>query len=155
MGTLQEELRQRRPFHSAAHEAVVGLMRTADLVRRQMTALVEPHGITHQQFNVLRILRSGGDEGVPTLEVADRMVEQTPGVTRLLDRLEAKELVRRQRCPKDRRQHLCWIAPKGLSVLQKLDASTLRAHEEALKGLAAKDRAHFIKLLDAIRAPHR
>ena len=50
------------------------------------------------------------------------MIEQTPGVTRLLDRLEAKELIRRQRCEKDRRQHLCWIAPKGLALLEKIDA---------------------------------
>jgi DNA-binding MarR family transcriptional regulator len=158
---LQQELRQRRPFQSAAHEAVVGLMRTADLVRRQMTALVEPHGITLQQFNVLRILRGGGagspgpNDGVPTLEIAERMVEQTPGVTRLLDRLEAKELVRRQRCLKDRRQHLCWITQKGLALLDRLDAVILRAHEDSLKGLRQKDRVAFIRLLDAIRAPHR
>ena len=153
--SLQHELRQRRPFQSAAHEAVVGLMRTADLVRRQMTALVEPHGITVQQFNVLRILRGAGDEGLPTLEVAARMIEQTPGVTRLLDRLEAKELVRRQRCPKDRRQHLCWITGKGLALLDKLDAVTARAHEDSLKGLRQKDRLAFIRLLDAIRAAHQ
>lgn len=152
---LQHELRQRRPFQSTAHEAVVGLMRTADLVRRQMAALVEPHGITVQQFNVLRILRGAGDEGVPTLEVADRMIEQTPGVTRLLDRLEAKELVRRQRCPRDRRQHLCWITPKGLALLQKLDGVLMRAHEDTLKGLRSKDRVAFIRLLDAIRAAHQ
>ncbi len=153
--SLQHELRQRRPFQSAAHEAVVGLMRTADLVRRQMTAIVEPHGITLQQFNVLRILRGAADEGLPTLEVADRMIEQTPGVTRLLDRLEAKELVRRQRCPADRRQHLCWIAGKGLAVLEKIDAVAPRAHEESLKGLRQKDRLAFIRLLDAIRAAHQ
>jgi DNA-binding MarR family transcriptional regulator len=152
---LQHEIRQRRPFQSAAHEAVVGLMRTADLVRRHMTALVEPHGITVQQFNVLRILRGAGDEGLPTLEVADRMIEQTPGVTRLLDRLEAKELVRRQRCPKDRRQHLCWITARGLTLLEKIDAVTPRAHEESLKGLRQKDRVTFIRLLDAIRAAHQ
>lgn len=155
MSSLQHELRQRRPFASPAHEAVVGLMRTADLVRRQMTALVEPHGITLQQFNVLRILRGAGDEGLPTLEVAERMIEQTPGVTRLLDRLEAKELVRRQRCPKDRRQHLCWITPKGLALLEKVDAVASRAHEESLKGLRQKERVAFIRLLDAIRAAHR
>jgi DNA-binding MarR family transcriptional regulator len=155
VSSLQHELRQRRPFTSAAHEAVVGLMRTADLVRRQMTALVEPHGITLQQFNVLRILRGAGDEGLPTLEVAERMVEQTPGVTRLLDRIEAKELVRRQRCPKDRRQHLCWITPKGLAVLEKIDAVSSRALEESLKGLRQKERVAFIRLLDAIRAAHR
>src|SRR3984893_16850032 len=102
-------------------------MRTTDLVRRQIAAFVEPHGITLQQFNVLRILRGAGADGLPTLEVAERMVEQKPGVTRLLDRMEAKELVRRQRCPKDRRQHLCWITPRGLAVLQKIDAVSQRA----------------------------
>ena len=157
MGTsaLQQEIRQRRPFQSVAHEAVVALMRTADLVRRQMTALVEPHGITLQQYNVLRILRGAGDEGVPTLEVSERMIEQAPGVTRLLDRLEAKELIRRQRCEKDRRQHLCWIAPKGLALLGKIDATTSRAHEDSLKGLRPKERAAFIRMLDAIRAAHQ
>ena len=152
---LQHELRQRQPFQSAAHEAVVGLLRTADLLRRQMTAVLEPHGITMQQFNVLRILRGAGETGLPTLEVAERMIEETPGVTRLLDRLEAKELVRRQRCPKDRRQHLCWIAPKGLALLQKLDGVTARAPDESLKGLKQKDRIVFIRLLDAIRAAHQ
>ena len=157
MGTsaLQQEIRQRRPFQSVAHEAVVALMRTADLVRRQMTALVEPHGITLQQYNVLRILRGAGDEGVPTLEVSERMIEQAPGVTRLLDRLEAKELIRRRRCEKDRRQHLCWIAPKGLALLEKIDATTSRAHEDSLKGLRPKERAAFIRMLDAIRAAHQ
>ena len=155
ISALQQEIRQRRPFQSVAHEAVVALMRTADLVRRQMTALVEPHGITLQQYNVLRILRGAGDEGVPTLEVSERMIEQAPGVTRLLDRLEAKELIRRQRCEKDRRQHLCWIAPKGLAPLEKIDATTSRAHEDSLKGLRQKDRAAFIRMLDAIRAAHQ
>ena len=151
---LQRELHQRRPFQSAAHEAIVGLLRTTDLIRRHAAAMVEPHGITTQQFNVLRILRGAGGDGLPTLEVGARMVEQTPGVTRLLDRLEAKELVRRHRCPKDRRQHLCWITPKGLALLQKLDGVLLRSHEDTLKGLTAKDRVALIRLLDAIRAAH-
>ena len=155
MGAVQQEIRQRRPFPSVAHEAIVALMRTTDLVRRQLAAIVEPHGITLQQFNVLRILRGAGADGLPTLEVADRMSEQAPGVTRLLDRMEAKELVRRQRCPKDRRQHLCWITPRGLAVLQKIDAVSQRAADEVLKGLRAKDRETFVRLLDAIRAAHR
>jgi DNA-binding MarR family transcriptional regulator len=152
---LQHEIRQRRPFQSVAHEAVVALMRTADLVRRQMAALVEPHGITLQQYNVLRILRGGGDEGVPTLQISERMIEHAPGVTRLLDRLEAKGLIRRQRCERDRRQHLCWIEPKGLALLDHIDARTSGAHEDSLKGLRQKDRATFIRLLDAIRAAHQ
>ena len=152
---LQHEIRQGRPFQSVAHEAVVALMRTADLVRRQMAALVEPHGITLQQYNVLRILRGGGDEGVPTLHISERMIEQAPGVTRLLDRLEAKGLIRRRRCERDRRQHLCWIEPKGLALLDDIDARTAGAHADSLKGLRQKDRATFIRLLDAIRAAHQ
>lgn len=83
------------------------------------------------------------------------MIEQTPGITRLLDRREAKELVRRQRCPRDRRQHLCWITSKDLALLEKLDAVVLRSHEDTLKGLRQKDRVAFIRLLDAVRAAHR
>jgi DNA-binding MarR family transcriptional regulator len=152
---LQQELKQRKPFQSASQEAVLSLMRTTDLIRRQGAALVEPHGITLQQYNVLRILRGAGDAGLPTLEVAERMVEQTPGVTRLLDRLEAKELVRRQRCPRDRRQHLCWITAKGLALLEKLDVVIARTHDELLRGLKQKDLAALIRLLDAIRAAHQ
>src|SRR5450759_11795 len=148
---LQRELHQRRPFQSAAHEAIVGLLRTTDLIRRHGAAGVEPHGITMQQFNVLRILRGAGGDGLPTLEVGARMVEQTPGVTRLLDRLEAKELVRRQRCPKDRRQHLCWIPPKGLTLLGRLDAPTLEAIEACLERLGRAERTTLIRLLDTIR----
>src|SRR5262249_5858930 len=134
---------------------MVALMRTTDLVRRQVTALLEPYGLTLQQYNVLRILRGAGADGQPTLEIADRMIEQALGITRLLDRLEAKELVRRQRCPKDRRQHLCWITPKGLAILQKLDAPAMRQAEETMKGLRHKDRQAFVGLLDAVRSAHQ
>jgi len=129
-------------------------MRAADLARRQMTAVVAPHGLTLQQFNVLRILRGAGADGLPTLEVAGRMVEQTPGITRLLDKLEAKELIRRQRCPRDRRQHLCWMTAKGLALLQKIDAPVARTHEETLKGLRTRDRAAFTRLLGTLRGAH-
>jgi DNA-binding MarR family transcriptional regulator len=155
MGTIQQEIRQRQPFSSVAQEATVALLRTADLIRRHAAAVIEPHGVTVQQFNVLRILRGSGEEGLPTLEVAARMIEQTPGVTRLLDRLEAKGLVRRQRCPRDRRQHLCWITPKGLAVLQKIDGIVVKSADEALKGLRGKDRELFVRLLDAVRAAHQ
>src|SRR5262245_9625219 len=131
---------------------MVALMRTTDLVRRQVTALLEPYGLTLQQYNVLRILRGAGADGQPTLEIADRMIEQAPGITRLLDRLEAKELVRRQRCPKDRRQHLCWITPKGLAILQRIDTVAVRSADDILKGLARKDRETFIWLLDCLRS---
>lgn len=154
MGRLQRELKQRKPFPSIAQEALLGLMRTTDLMRRHATALVEAHDITLQQYNVLRILRGGGTDGVPTLEVAERMVEQTPGITRLLDRLEAKGFVKRQRCPVDRRQHLCWITPGGAALLETLDDPMVRLGEHLMKGLKPEERGDLVRLLDALRAAH-
>lgn len=152
-GVLQRELRQTRPFRTAAQEAVLALVRTADLVSRDAARVVEPHGITLQQYNVLRILRGAGDEGLPTLEVAERMIEQTPGVTRLLDRLETKRLIRRERCRADRRQHLCWLTPEGRRLLDRLDEPMLAAHEKSLKGLDAAHRQRLVALLAEIRKP--
>src|SRR5204863_9342501 len=106
---LQREIRQRKPFRSPTQEAVVGLLRSTDRVRRARAGVVEPRGITLQQYNVLRILRGARPRGLPTLEIAARMVEHAPGITRLLDRLEAKTLVRRQRPAGDRRQVVCRI----------------------------------------------
>jgi MarR family transcriptional regulator, organic hydroperoxide resistance regulator len=148
----QAAIKQAQPFKSRGHEATVAILHTADLVRRRLARTVEPNGITLQQFNVLRILRGGGDAGVATLDVADRMVEQAPGITRLLDRLEAKRLVRRQRCPKDRRQNLCWITSEGRALLEQLDAPVLAASEACVANLSRTDQLALIRLLDSIRA---
>ena len=94
---LQREIRQKKPFRSPAQEAVLGLLRTADVVRRLVARSLEPYDVTPQQYNVLRILRGAGDEGLPTLTIGERMLEDSPGVTRLVDRLIAKGLVSRAR----------------------------------------------------------
>ena len=130
----------------------MGLLHTADVVRRRLADVLEPFDITLQQFNVLRILRGGGEAGVATLDVADRMVEQAPGITRLLDRLEAKGLVKRQRCTRDRRQNLCWITPEGRALLESLDQPLRQATDGCLGSLTRADQAALIRLLDAIRA---
>src|SRR5258706_5345171 len=90
---IVHELKQTRPFPSKAQEAAVALMRTADVLRRLRSAIVEPNGMTAQQYNGLRILRGAGELGLPTLEIAERMIESTPGITRLIDRLGTKKLV--------------------------------------------------------------
>ncbi|HNV04034.1 MAG TPA: MarR family transcriptional regulator [Vicinamibacterales bacterium] len=136
-----------------AHRTVVAVLRAADLLRRRTAAIVEPAGITTQQFNVLRILRgarAGGEDALPTLEVGSRMIEQTPGVTRLLDRLEAKGLVSRRRCPEDRRQHRCRITPRGLGLLAALDDPILEDSRQALRRLTARQQAALAGLLDAV-----
>ena len=102
-GVIQRALQQRRPFRSTSQEAILGLLMVADGLKRDFGALTDPYGITQQQYNVLRILRGAGTDGLPTLSIADRMVERTPGITRLIDRLVAKGLVRRERSAEDRR----------------------------------------------------
>src|SRR6266498_2157591 len=120
MSAIQGEIKQSKPFPSKSAEGVVALLRTTDLLRRVLSEVAEARRNTLQQYNVLRILRGAGDEGLPTLEIGERMIEQSPGITRLLDRLEAKALVRRKRCLADRRQVLCWITAEGLALLTTL-----------------------------------
>ena len=83
------------------------------------------------------------------------MLEQAPGITRLLDRLEAKGWVRRERCPQDRRQVLCWLTPPGLSLVEKLDDPVDAADREAVAMLSAADQERLLHLLEAVRAGHR
>lgn len=149
--SILREIRQRRPFPSAGQEATVALMRTADLVRRSVASVVEPFGITPQQYNVLRILRGAGDEGLPMLEIAERMIEQTPGITRLVDRLEAKELVRRVRCEKDRRQVLCVITGNGSRLLAALDEPVASAADASMANLNERQLAQLLSLLERAR----
>ena len=149
--SIQREIQQRRPL-SPAQEAVVSLLRTVDVVRRLVAATIEPSGVTPQQYNVLRILRGAGDEGLPTLEIALRMIEQTPGITRLLDRLEAKGLVRRERCPTDRRQVLCWITTAGRELLAGLDSAVEAADAAIIANLTDGERRTLLRLLDKLRA---
>ena len=101
--SVAEEIKMGRAFRSLSLEGSLGLLRTADVIRRYFDSVVEPQGLTLQQYNVLRILRGAGPDGLPTLEVADRMVERAPGITRMLDRLMAKGLVVRERSTRDRR----------------------------------------------------
>src|SRR5918911_1573795 len=132
---ILRELKQPRPFASPAQEATVALLRTADVVNRLVDSVIERHGITGQQYNVLRILRGAGKQGLPTLEIADRMIEQTPGITRLIDRLEKKRLVSRERCPTDRRQVFCRITREGLALIARLDLPIRNTDNLALASL--------------------
>ena len=138
------------PSHTKA--AVLGILRAADVLRRRGAALLEPHGITLQQYNVLRILRGARPDGLCTLTIADRMIEQAPGITRLIDRLEAKQLVVRVRSSEDRRQVWCRITPAGLRLLARLDESVAALDRQAV---AALPRADQMRLAELLRAIHR
>lgn len=148
---IQQEIRQTRPFRSRRQECLIALLRTADVVTRRLAAVVEPHGVTLQQYNVLRILRGAGVDGLPTLEIAERMIERAPGITRLLDRLERKRLVLRRRCGRDRRRILCSIAPAGLELLGSMEAPMAAADESWAGRLRSGDVGTLVRMLDAVR----
>jgi DNA-binding MarR family transcriptional regulator len=152
---LQAEIAQRRPFHSIKAEVTVGILRTAALIERHFAQVVARTGVTVQQYNVLRILRGAGAEGLPTLVIRDRMIHAAPGITRLLDKLEKAGLARRERASPDRRQVFCYITPKGLEVLAQLDEEMRRADDVAVGTLDESQQRLLIKLLEGVRAVHR
>jgi DNA-binding MarR family transcriptional regulator len=134
----------------AAEKAVVAILRAADAVRRRMAEVLEPHGITGQQYNVLRILRGAHPEPLPTLAIGERLMERNPGVTRLLERLEHKSLVSRERGESDRRLVRRSITPDGLALLAALDEPIARTNEQVFDGFAAADVEAISRLLDRV-----
>ena len=139
-------------FRTREQQAAVGLLRTTDAIRRHFSAIVAPYGITLQQYNVLRILRGAGRDGLPTLAIGQRMVEKTPGVTRLIDRLVKKGFVSRRPCGEDRRRVYCHISASGLKVLASLDEPVARGDAASVAPLSPAELDRLIGLLDRIRA---
>lgn len=150
--SVAEEIGQSVPFRSVGQEAMVALLRTADDLRRHLSAGLAEEDLTLQQYNVLRILRGAGERGLPTLEIGERMVERQPGVTRLVDRLITKDLVTRQRGTRDRRQVLCRITPAGLELLARLDDTIGRADADILAMMSEERVRDLVGLLDLLRA---
>lgn len=150
VGTVRQAIRQTKPFRSDSHEALLTLLVTADKVLWPYHQLLAEQDLTPQQFNVLRILR-GADKALPTLEIADRMMERTPGITRLIDRLEKKGLVDRQRSPTDRRQVWCNISRDGRSLLRRLDKPIDALDAQAFDPLTGAEVRRLIRLLDKVR----
>jgi DNA-binding MarR family transcriptional regulator len=149
---IQEEIVQRRPFHSVKAEVAVSILRTAALIERHFAQVVAQSGITVQQYNVLRILRGAGAAGLPTLVIRDRMIHEAPGITRLLDKLESAGLARRERTSPDRRQVFCYITDGGLAVLDALDVAMKEADDVAVGKLSEDEQRALLKLLEGVRA---
>lgn len=150
----QRAIKQEKAFRSLSQETVVALFLTAEAIRWPFTQLLAKNGdITLQQYNVLRILRGAGPEGLPTLEIAERMIDRTPGVTRLLDRLEQKKLVERERSSEDRRLVYCRISREGKDLLARLDGPFDALDDQAFAALSASDLKTLLRLLDRVREP--
>src|SRR5215207_8688671 len=124
---LQAEIKQTKPFPSLQHEAILGLLRTAAVVDHSTDEALRPYGITGTQYNVLRILRGAGANGLCGREIGERMITRVPDIPRLLDRMEKSGLISRVRDREDRRHVTARITPKGDEVLEEVanaDAAT-------------------------------
>jgi len=139
---------------SQAQVAYVALLSATDKLKSLFESLCAPFDITGQQYNVLRILRGAGPDGLPTLTIAQRMIETTPGITRMIDRLESKGLVEREIRSRDRRCVYCRITPKGLDLLKLLDQPCDESNHAAFRGLSAAELQQLTALLVKTRKAH-
>lgn len=150
---LKREIKQDAPFPSLEVEAFLNLLRTASQLEHHLAEGLKPHGLTPTQYNVLRILRGAGRDGLCRNEVQERMVTQVPDVTRLLDRLEKAGYVTRARDSDDRRYVIARISSEGLDLLEALDDRVEGLHDAQLGHLSEAELQRLIALLEKVRCP--
>ena len=132
-------------------EVFISILRTAELLDSEFSRLLKPHNLTNAAYNVLRILRGAGPEGLACGDIADRMINRDPDITRLVDRLEKKGLVARERQTDDRRVVKVVITRTGLNLLSELDEPVLETHKQQLKHVGKKRLAELMQLLAVVR----
>ena len=150
MADILQEIKQTKPFRSKGQEALVSLMRTSSDLSRHIESIVSSEGLTVQQYNVLRILRGAG-EPLCTMEIGERLVQRTPGITRLLDRLEKKGLIVRTRGREDRRQVYCQLTVPGLRVVERLDDPVDTADAATMNILTQDEIESLLAMLSKVR----
>jgi DNA-binding MarR family transcriptional regulator len=153
VGKHKDDIKQDKPFASLEAEVFLNLMRTADALARSGEAILKPVGLSLTQYNVLRILRGAGEQGLCCRELAERMITRDPDVTRLLDRLEQRGLLARSRDSKDRRIITIRISAAGRRVLKDLDTPVAKHHRKQLSHMCQGDLRKLIELLGAARKP--
>jgi len=152
---LRAEIKQRRPFASAAQEAFLNVLKTADAVHRQLSEALKPLGLTATQYNVLRILRGAGDEGRTCSEIGERMVTRDPDITRMLDRLHTRRLIARERSAEDRRVVRTRITKEGVRLLDEAEGPIRALHDRQFGHLGKEQITTLIGTLEAVRTGNR
>jgi DNA-binding MarR family transcriptional regulator len=151
MTKLQKELKQTRPFTSFEEEVILNLARTAEHVSAQLAEVLKGADLTLTQYNVLRILRGAGEEGLPCGEISERMVTKDSDVTRLLDRLGKRELITRERPETNRRLVVTRITDQGLGLLAQLDGPVQQANRAAAGQLGTERLQALNEMLEELR----
>ena len=141
----------RKPAQTLQKEALIGILRTADLIERRLDAVLAPHRLSATQYNVLRILRGAGPEGLTCGEAAARMITRDPDITRLLDRLEARGLVSRERAKSDRRSIVTRLTGQGLRLLADLDDPIADLDRRQLGAFGEAELWRLVRILERIR----
>ena len=149
--TLGEELKKRKPFASVEQEAMLAIMRTSDLLENRLARLLREYGLTMSQYNVLRILRGEG-KPMPCLEVAQRMIQVAPAITRVVDQLLTLELITKTQSEEDRRIFTIELQPAADRLLAELDEPVLDLHASLMRGVKKTDLKSLIRALDQIRS---
>src|SRR5262245_20152189 len=146
--------RKARRFDSPQQEAFLSLWRTYDRLRMLEDELFASHDLTAQQYNALRLLKAEHPEALPTLVLAGKLVSHAPDITRLVDRLEERGFVARQRMPDNRRVVQVGITEAGLSLLRELEQPVRECHLRQLGHLSSAQLQSLVELLRTVRQPH-
>ena len=149
---LAAEIGMRRPFRLAEEEAFLNIIRTHSAIASSGEKLFRDHGISGPQYNVLRILRGHGTP-VSVYQIAAEMVTPSPDMPRLVDRLEAAQLVTKTRCENDRRVVWVNLSKEGKALLKKLDQPLADLHRIQLGHLSKEDLQALSTLLYRARHP--
>jgi DNA-binding MarR family transcriptional regulator len=145
---------RRGGFDSLEQEVFLNLWRTYDRLRAFEEELFGGYDLTPQQYNALRLLRAAHPESLPTLALAGRLVSRAPDITRLVDRLERRGLVRRDRPAENRRVVRVTITDAGLELLRELAGPVRACHARQLGHLRAAQLRQLVELLSEARRPH-
>jgi DNA-binding MarR family transcriptional regulator len=150
-GKLQQEIKQTKPFADRRAETFLNVQRTADFLMQGINGVLKPAALTPTQYNVLRILRGAGPEGLACREIGERMITRDPDLTRLLDRMEGRNLVNRHRQGRDRRIVTVRIAPEGLEAMDRVEDSLRALMEKQFRNFDESRLDLLIELLESLR----
>lgn len=150
-GKLAQEIRQTKPFGSLEEEAFLNLGRTYQVLQEKATEVLKRYQLSATQYNMLRILRGAGPEGLTCSQATERMLTPDPDVTRLLDRMESRGLIARERSKEDRRVVITRITAEGLALAADLDGPVAELLAKMIGRLGEERLKQFIEILEALR----
>jgi DNA-binding MarR family transcriptional regulator len=146
-----EEAIQQKTFTSENQKAVINVLFTASWLHNLISQFLKPYGITHEQFNVLRILRGQHPKSILLKEITCRMVDRNSNTSRIVEKLRQKGLAERVEAPHDRRGVLISITKKGLAVLKSIDVAFAESSIPGTQSLSAAQARQLNLLLDKMR----